>query len=394
MSDLGTIHEAVKELRDEFDKKSPNFEKIEKIEKDLDAQEVKNQEVVAELKAKEQSALELKERVDSLEAELSRDNKTYDEKNYKDSPEYKALHQFIIKGTEYLEMEQKQLLRTDIDTSGGFLVPTEMDNAITKKITEISNVRSVARVRTISSKSLDIPVRDTILAATYEGEAEEDQLDTSTYSSETLTAFRCSVTVPITMDMLMDAAFNMESEIMGDAAESFAQKEGQKFVTGTGFKEPSGFTTDTRVQAGALDAGNSLTIDADDIILLSGELKVGYNPTYTFNRATMAFIRTLKSTDGQFLWMPGLNGPVMNTINGFPYVLMQDMPDISDGAGAFPVAFGDFLRGYTIVDRTGMNVVRDEFTMKRKAIIEFTLNRWNYGQVVLPEAITLLKIIA
>ena len=85
----------------------------------------------------------------------------------------------------------------------------------------------------------------------------------------------------------------------------------------------------------------------------------------------------------------------MNTINGFPYVLMQDMPgQVADVfvSDTFPVAFGDFLRGYTIVDRTGMNVVRDEFTMKRKAIIEFTLNRWNYGQVVLPEAITLLKI--
>ena len=269
-----------------------------------------------------------------------------------------------------------------------------MDNAITKKITEISAVRSIARVRTISSKSLDIPVRDTILQATYEGEAEEDQLSTSTYSSETLTAFRCSVTVPITMDMLMDSAFAMESEIMGDAAESFAQKEGEKFVNGTGFKEPSGFLTDSRVQANARDTGNIDTIDADDIILLSGDLKVGYNPTYTFSRGTLAFIRTLKSTDGQFLWMPGLNGPVMNTINGFPYVIMQDMPSPTDvgvfATGEFPVAFGDFQRGYTIVDRTGMNIVRDEFTMKRKAIIEFTLNRWNYGQVILPEAIKLL----
>ena len=397
MPELNAIHEAVKELRSEFEKRSPDLEKVEKIEVALEAQETKNQEVVLQLKEKEKSEQEMKERVDALEAELSRDNKVYDEKNYKDSPEYKALHGFVTKGLDYLDLEQKQLLRTDVDTSGGFLVPTEMDNAITKKITEISAVRSVARVRTISSKSLDIPVRDTILQATYEGEAEEDQLSTSTYSSETLTAFRCSVTVPITMDMLMDSAFAMESEIMGDAAESFAQKEGEKFVLGSGFKEPSGFVSDTRVQANARDAASATTIGADDIILLTGDLKVGYNPTYAFNRSTLAFIRTLRSQDGQFLWMPGLNGPVANTINGFPYVVMQDMPgQVADEfvAGTFPIAFGDFQRGYTIVDRTGMNIVRDEFTLKRKAIIEFTLNRWNYGQVILPEAITLLKIIA
>jgi len=392
MSDLGAIHEAVKELRSEFEKKSPDLEKIEKIEVAIEAQETKNQEVVVQLKEKEKAELEMKERVDALEAELSRDNKTYDEKNYKDSPEYKALNGFVTKGLDYLEMEQKQLLRTDVDTSGGFLVPTEMDNAITKKITEISNVRSVARVRTISSKSLDVPVRDTILSATYEGEAEEDQLSTSTYSSETLTAFRCSVTVPITMDMLMDSAFDMESEIMNDAAESFAQKEGNKFVVGTGFKEPAGFTTDTRVVAGAFETESANVVTADDIIRLTGQLKTGYNPVYTLSRTTLAEIRTFKSDDGAFLWMPGLNGPVMNTINGFPYVIMQDMSSDLTTSGSLPIAFGDFMRGYTIVDRTGMNIVRDEFTQKRKAIIEFTLNRWNYGQVTLPEAIKLLKV--
>jgi hypothetical protein len=39
-----------------------------------------------------------------------------------------------------------------------------------------------------------------------------------------------------------------------------------------------------------------------------------------------------------------------------------------------------------------MSVVRDEFTQKKKAIVEFTMNRWNYGQVTLPEAIKLLEI--
>lgn len=384
------VKEAMTALQEEVTKALPNPEVIEKINTTLDAQETKNQELVNSLKTAEESAAEMKERVDVLEAELARAGGPGDEKNFRESPEYKTLHGLIMDGGITLEADLKQLLRTDSDTDGGYLVMGEMDNMITKKITEISNIRSIARVRSIGRKSLEVPIRQAILAATYEGEGEQDELDTSKYGSETLTAFRQSVTVPITKDMLMDASFDMEAEIFGDASEAFAQGEGRNFVLGDGVKKPFGYLADTRVTDNARPTGTAGTVDADDVILLTGDLKVGYNPTYVMNRRTLAFLRTLKSTTGSFLWQPGLNGPVMNTINGFPYILADDMPDIANNA--FPIAFGDFMRGYTIVDRTGVSIVRDEFTRKREAIVEFTINRWNTGQVTLPEALKVLQV--
>jgi len=312
-----------------------------------------------------------------------------DQKSFKDADDYKAMNAYCKAG-ERMGNEQKQLLRTDSDTAGGFLAIIELDTEITRKITEISNIRSVARVRTISSKAIEVPVRDTIMVATYEGEAETNEDSVSTYSNETLNTFRQAVNIPITMDMLMDAEFDMESEIMRDAGEAFAKGEGLNFVTGDGVKKPSGFVSDARVIATARVSETNDTITATDVILLTGDLKAGYNPMYIFNRRTLAFLRTLKATNNEFLWQPGLNGPVANTLNGFDYLIAEDMPDIADAA--FPIAFADLQRGYTIVDRTGMSVIRDEFTQKKKAIVEFTINRWNYGQVTLPEAIQLLKV--
>lgn len=385
------VMEALTKLREEVAKSNPDQEVITKMNGILDAQEVTNQKVLADQKTADEKAIEQKERIDALEVEVARRAQEPGKSNYKESDEYKALEGFVKQGDSVLfTPEVKALLRTDSDVSGGFLVPVEMDNVITKKITEISDIRSIARVRTIAGKTLNVPVRATNLTAQYEGEAEQGTDDTETYQNESLTAFRQSVTVPITQDMLMDAAFDMESEIMTDAGEAFAQGEGLNFVNGDGVKKPAGFVANSVIQAAARESAASGVIDATDVILLTGDLKTGYNPVYVMNRTTLAFLRTLKSTTGSFLWQPGMNGPVANTLNGFPYLLAQDMPDIA--SSAFPVAFGDFRRGYTIVDRTGMSVVRDEVTQKKKAIIEFTINRWNYGQVTLAEAITLLKV--
>ncbi len=393
MSDTPTTNDvmvAVKELRTEFEKKSPDLAKIEAIEVTLEKQEKSNQEKFKEAAADRKTALELKERLDGLEVELARKGGAGEGKDYKESEEYKAFTLLCIKGENALSTEQKAILRTDNQTQGGYLVSSEMDNVITKKITEISDIRSLARVRTMGAKTLDMPVRNTIPAAKYEGEAEEGGEDTSTYSNESVTAFRQTITIPISQDMLMDSAFDMESEMFGDASESFALGEGSGFVAGSGFKQPQGFTVDPRVVADARISAASGTIGFDDMTNLTGDLKTGYNPNYIFNRRTLAFLRTLKGGDGHPLWQPGMNGPTMNTINGEPYLVANDMPDI--GSGAIPVAFGDFLRGYTIVDRTGLAIVRDELTLKKKAIVEFTFHRWNTGRVTLPEALKLLTV--
>lgn len=387
------VMEAFAELKNVVESKSAETaegkEKLEKLNATLDAHEVKNQELVAKLEKQKKHDDEVKERIHELELQLAR-SAPGKGKNWKESGEYKALENWVRLGGE-ITAEEKQLLRTDSNTEGGYLTaPPEMDSQITKKIEEISNIRAISRVRTISGKTLDVPIRKTIPVATYEGEAEAGGKSTSTYQSEQVTPFRQTFTNPITMDMLQDGAFDMESEIMQDSAEAFAKGEGRAHVLGTGHKEPEGFLVNAEILANVRTSQTNDVLEADDLILLTGDLKVGYDPNYVFNRRTLATIRTFKSTTGMFLWQPGLNGPVANTINGFPYVLANDMPDIADGT--LPVAFGDFRRGYLIIDRTGMQVIRDNVTRKQEAIIEFTMNRWNTAQVVLAEAIKVLKI--
>lgn len=354
----------------------------------LDEFETKNAENTQKWHEAEEKALEFKQRIEDLEDQLinGRAGKGVD---YRNNPEYKALES-IIKTGDLSQIEGKALLRTDSESAGGVLVVGEMASEIIKPITEMSPIRTYARVSTIGSKNITLPARKTLLDASWEGEAETGGESASTYGSETVTPYRLSVTVPITMDMLMDSEFNMETEIMADANERFAQKEGAAFVLGTGVKMPAGFLVDSVIAADAYESETAATVTGDDVLKLIGELKTGYNEMLTFNRRTLAHLRTLKSTDGSYLWQPGLNGVAVSNLAGIPYFLSPDMPDIA--ANALPIAIADFRRGYRIVDRTALSIVRDEYTQKKRAIVEFTLHRWLTGQPVLKEAFKLLKV--
>lgn len=385
--------EALSALRKEVELVSPSQERLESINKILDTQDEQNQKL---FKAQEESAKREKAfeaQLHDLELEIARGGSESKDIKRQDTLAYKTLESWIKRGEMGLrELDEKDLktLRSDNQTSGGYLVTSEMDSQITKEITEFSAIRTLARVRTIASKSLEMPIRNSIPVATFEGEAAAGGDSESSYRNETVTPYRQTFTTPVTKDQLMDSAFDMESEIMTDSAEAFGKGEGAGFVSGDGNKQPEGFLVHPDVIAGALDGnGGSGLITADDVILLTGQLKTGYDPTYILNRAVLAYLRTLKATTGQYLWLPGLNGPVSNTLSGFPYLIAQDMPPMA--ADSLSIAFGDFRRGYTIIDRAGLSVVRDEVTKKRQAIVEFTMHRWLTGQVTLPEAITVLK---
>lgn len=404
--ELGKLGNAVHELRRAVETKTLDEDKFKKLNVVLDSYEEKNQALVTatkqlenhektiadfktQLEEKGVEAGKIREQVDALEMALAKSITANSPNSYRDSQEFKSFKSFVVEGEKNMSLELKAELRTDGATEGGVLVIPEMEGNILKAITEIDPIRSIARVRPISTKSLIVPIEKTIPVAQYEGEAEMGTESVGSYGSETLTAFRLTHTVPITRDMLMDAAFNMEAEIMDASARAFAYGEGYGFVLGTGFKQPTGFLNDSRI-TGLTGTGGSGAISADDPIRLQGELKQGYNGTFVMNRRTLANLRTKKSTDGVYLWQPGLNGPAMATLSGDPYVLANSMPDIAGSAKV--LAYGDFGIGYLIVDRTATEVIRDDYTRKKEAIVEYTIHRWNTGKVVLPEAIKVLTL--
>jgi HK97 family phage major capsid protein len=397
---MSDINSDFAEFRAELDKRIPSKETLEKITEHMLSYEEQNQKLVLadqKIKGQEDAHAELmktveeqaanvqegKDRVDQLEVALARSNEMAPDADFRETTEYKGLITWMETAVI------NETLRTDVNVGAGFLVPSELDTEILKTITELNPVRSIARVRSLSGKSLDIPKRSSIPSAEYEGEAEENTESQSSYELQSLTPFRLSATTAVTQDQIMNSAFNIESEMSADMSLAFADREGTDFVQGALAKRPHGFMQDASVLANVTDSGDANLVTYEGLAEITGELKTGYDPVYVFNRKTLASIMAFTATTGQPIWAPGMNGAVANTLFGYQYVLLPAMAD--EGADAFPVAFGDFRRGYTIADRTGMTVIRDEISEARKAIVKFTWARWNTGDVVLPEAIRVLK---
>lgn len=426
--DIDLIHAEVKALREEAEKARPDLEKLDKLHTRLDEAETKNQELMT--RVNEETALksevaELKESLDSGEAEFKGQIETFtnriaeleaeqaknagrspdsSEDEWKSSDEYAATTDYFRFGNEMEQKsreiiekgkaEYKDLMRTDTGPVGGYLTHVELDRQMIKLVHEVSPIRSLASIRSTGSKSMRIVIRDTIPEAFFEGESEAVQQGNPTWDEDEMFTFRLGIQLQVTLDQLMNSEFSMESDLFSDTSLGMAQKEGIKFVLGTGHKQPEGFLVDSRMVGTGIPRDTAVVgaIDADSILLLQGDLKKGYNPGFGLNRKTLATLRTLKgTTNDHYLWSPALDGGVTNMLAGSPYTVIPDMPDIA--LGSFPLIYADWPRMYRILDRTGMAVVRDELTAADQAIVKFTFHKWLNGQVVNPEAGIVLRVL-
>lgn len=398
MSELRQVNEAVAELRSIYEKNDGEFksfssdqkEKVAKIEKFLDENEEKNLKLVKEMEESKAKSDELELKYNELEKQIV-GIPSSSEKFSEISSEMKAFNGWVqSRDQRFLDPEDVKFLRTDSNPDGGILAPAELADDIIKKITERSDLRQVARVRTLGAKELEIPSRTDITDAFWVGECGTIPESQSKYGDETIPARKLGVAVKITHEMLQDSRFDMENEIQSDVVEKFLQSEGQAFVSGDGVLRPQGFNTAAAGLA-EINSGIANDISTDALLEMTGQIKTGYNPMYAMNRRTIANLRQKKGGDGQYLWVAGnIAAGVPNQFAGFPYISLIDMDDVA--ANAYPVVFADFRQLYTIVDRMDLTVIRDDVTLATKGKVQFTFMRRVGGKVVLPEAGVRLKV--
>jgi HK97 family phage major capsid protein len=76
---------------------------------------------------------------------------------------------------------------------------------------------------------------------------------------------------------------------------------------------------------------------------------------------------------------------------GRPIVEMPDMDNIA--AGTYPIMFGD-LSGYRIVDRVGLSILRDPYTLGSKSQVRFIARKRVGADLTHPDRFVKLRVAA
>lgn len=263
-------------------------------------------------------------------------------------------------------------LNTGDDAQGGYIAPPELDRLIEARLQVASPMRSIATVRQTSAGTYKKPV-GLGAAATWGDEttARETPTAAPTLALLDFPVGELYAMPAATQTLLEDTYADVDAWLADEVEIAFSAQESAAFVSGDGDGKPRGFLDYTIVadashswgSIGSVPGDFTLDDPADQLIDLIYAPKSQFraNGRFVMNRRTVSAVRKLKDADGRYIWQPGSGGDAA-TIFGYPVTEIEDMPDIGTDNAA--IAFGDFRRGYLIVDRQGSRVLRDPFSSK------------------------------
>lgn len=302
----------------------------------------------------------------------------------------------------YVKRGEEKSLSVGSNPDGGYLVPDQTATEITRLLTAVSPIRSIAGVREISSSVYKKPVSISGPAVGWVGEtAARPETSSQTLAEVTYQTMELYAMPAATSAFLDDAVVDVGQWIADEINTAFAEQETAAFVNGDGTNKPTGFLQATQVAQGSWSWGNvgyvatgvsgdfPVSDESDALIDLVYALKSGYrqNAIWVMNRQTQAAVRKIKDADGNYIWQPSLTAEGRAKLMGFDLVEAEDMPDIA--ADSTSIAFGDFNRGYLIVDRRGVSVLRDPYS--NKPYVQFYTTKRVGGGMHNYDAIKLLK---
>lgn len=204
-----------------------------------------------------------------------------------------------------------------------------------------------------------------------------------------------------TQSLLDDGHADVDQWLADEVRDVFAAQETSAFINGNRVNKPQGILSYNQQANDVQTWGNIGTVntgidgDFDVDAPIDALLDLVYAPdtryragaSFVMNRRTLSAVRKFKDADGNYIWQPPVEAGASSTLLGYNLVEAEDMPDI--GSDTTPIAFGDFRRGYLIVDRQGVRVLRDPYSAKPYVL--FYTNKRVGGGVQDFNAIKLLK---
>jgi HK97 family phage major capsid protein len=391
IDELGTAVQAFKETNDErLDKMASNEsvadieEKLTKIEAAVDKAEKKKTDFDATMEAQ-------RERIEELEALYQAGGGGFDATKKLHEEHRDAFYAMLRSGGRHGDSEKlhkvqervqaatPEAKRVDLTSgaSGEFLLPEVIRAEVETMEQLMSPVRQLIPVVSITTNDFKAVVDILGTGSGWVGETDTRSITgTPQLRQRAPTMGELYARPEATQWAAMDLN-SVDGWLSRSVAQEFAKEEGLAVISGDGTNKPTGFlnTAPVATADGASPLRNAEALQyvaapsPDDItehvISLIYTLNSAYRQgaAFTMNSTILSQVRRAKDSNGQYLWQPSLIAGEPSTIVGFRFVVWEDMPTGPDSPlTTTPIAFGQWGRGYLLVQRSDVRVIRDEIT--------------------------------
>ena len=275
------------------------------------------------------------------------------------------------------------------DQNGGYLVPEEYDKRLIDTLSEECIMRKLGtKIKTSGEHRINLA--GTKPAALWIAEGGALQFGDAKFDQITLDAHKLHVAVKVTEELLYDNAFNLEGYILDQFGRALANAEEDAFLNGDGNGKPKGLLVGATGGQTAVTAASATAITSDEVLNLVYALKRPYrkNAAFIANDQTLALLRKLKDSTGQYLWQPSYQAGEPDRLLGYNIHTSAYVPTVA--AGKPVLAFGDYSY-YNIGDRGSRSFAELKELYAGNGMVAFLAKERVDGVLLLQEAVQLLK---
>jgi HK97 family phage major capsid protein len=237
--------------------------------------------------------------------------------------------------------------------AGGNLVPTTFYDRLMAHLIEVSSIlRAGATVlNTNSGETLQVPKTTGHSTALLTAEAGTISASDPAFSQASLGAYKYGVLIQVSRELVDDTGVDLEGYLAMQAGRALGNALGADLITGNGSSKPTGILNNTTLGvtgpsgvSGGLGATSATANQGADLLLdlfysVIEPYRQSSSTAWLVRDATMAVIRKIKDTTGQYLFQPALTAGTPDILIGKPIYTDPFIPAVATAAKS--IIFGD-----------------------------------------------------
>lgn len=272
-----------------------------------------------------------------------------------------------------LQRGEKRTNVVGTNSAGGYLVNNEYQNRIIEVMKAYGGmIENCHILNTVTGADLPMPkMNETSVLGELVSEATATNDGDVTLDQFVLKGYKySSKAIKLSNELIQDDGYNLIGKISDIAGARIGRISNLHLTSGDGSSKPTGVTTVAGASA-ITTAVNTITVDKIIDLIHSIDPAYRKSPKFklSFNDSTLKLLRKLKDADGRPIWEPNVKAGAPSLIQGVPYFVNQDLPDLS-AAGNKAILCGDWDK-YIVRIVRNMSVKRADERYIEQDIVAF-----------------------